>query len=72
MRDPERIDRICDMIRTVWKTVPDWRLGQLIFNLTREYDCFYVEDDVIENMLRTMIENIENRKEYNDATPKDN
>ena len=51
------------MIRTAWQAVPDWRLGQLILNLTREYDCFYVEDDVIESRLKTMIQHIQHIEE---------
>lgn len=53
MRDPNRIDRICDLLRDVWKLIPDWRLGQLIFNLTGRYDCFYVEDDTLEKSVET-------------------
>lgn len=56
MRDPERIDRVCDLLREVWKQVPDWRLGQLLFNLTGRYDMFYVEDDTIEEGLRLNLE----------------
>jgi len=52
MRDPNRIDVICDLLRDVWKQVPDWRLGQLIFNLTGKYDCFYMEDDTLEEALK--------------------
>ena len=52
MRDPERIERICDLLKEVWKQYPDWRLGQLIFNLTGKYDCFYVEDNVLEEKLK--------------------
>ena len=52
MRDPNRIDGICDLLKEVWKQYPDWRLGQLLFNITGQYDMFYVEDDTIENMLR--------------------
>ena len=52
MRDPERIDRICNLLRDVWKQVPDWRLGQLIFYLTGQYDCYYLEDNVLEEALR--------------------
>ena len=56
MRDPERIDRVCDLLREVWKQVPDWRLGQLLFNLTGRYDMFYVEDNVIEEELKLNLE----------------
>ena len=52
MRDPNRIDRICALLSEVWKQYPDWRLGQLLFNLTGRYDMFYVEDDTIEEELR--------------------
>ena len=54
MRDPNRIDVICDLLRDVWKQVPDWRLGQLIFNFTGGYDCFYVEDDTLEEALKRL------------------
>lgn len=52
MRDPNRIDVICDLLKEVWKQYPDWRLGQLIFNLTGKYDCFYVEDSTLEEALK--------------------
>lgn len=52
MRDPERIERICNLLKEVWKQYPDWRLGQLIFNLTGRYDCFYVEDNTLEEALK--------------------
>ena len=52
MRDPNRIDGICDLLKEVWKQYPDWRLGQLIFNLTGMYDCFHVEDDTLEEALK--------------------
>lgn len=59
MRDPNRIDVICDLLRDVWKEFPDWRLGQLIFNLTSRYDCFYVEDNVLEEALKRLKESPE-------------
>ena len=59
MRDPERIDRICNLLRDTWKLFPDWRLGQLIFNLTGRYDCFYVEDNTLEEALKRLKESPE-------------
>lgn len=56
MRDPNRIDEICDLLKEVWKQYPDWRLGQLLFNITGQYDMFYVEDDTIEHELQLRIE----------------
>jgi hypothetical protein len=33
MRDPKRIDKILDLIRDEWKSCPDYRFMQLIYNL---------------------------------------
>ena len=66
MRDPNRIDVICDLLRDVWKQYPDWRLGQLIFNLTGKYDCFYVEDDTLEEALKMNLQK-EKEKEVNEC-----
>ena len=55
MRDPDRIDRIIERLRQVWKTHPDLRLGQLLVNAIRpSQPCpqvFYPEDSLIENGL---------------------
>lgn len=51
MRDPERINRFCDELKSVWHCVPDWRFGQLMSNMLGAYiqetgrDIFYQEDD---------------------------
>ena len=51
MRDPKRIDRFCDELKSVWMCVPDWRFGQLMHNILCAFyedtkrDIFYVEDD---------------------------
>lgn len=45
MKDPNRIDIICDLLKEVWKQYSDWRLGQLLFNATQQYDIFFVEDE---------------------------
>lgn len=55
MRDPERIDRICELLRQTWHTVPDLRLGQLVVNLLGN-DPFYVEDDTTEQVLEYVSE----------------
>lgn len=53
MRDPQRIDRIIELIRGIWKTYPDLRLTQLIMNtLNMTKDPYYVEDDILEKKLR--------------------
>ena len=54
MRDPKRIDEFCDLLKELWKRVPDWRFGQLISNLGRQFRSdyewtpgalFYMEDE---------------------------
>lgn len=50
MRDPKRIDKFCDLLKELWKRVPDWRFGQLISNLGRQLEWtpggfFYAEDE---------------------------
>lgn len=55
MRNPKRIPAILDELRTLWESHPDWRLGQLIANLTRECgldDPFFVEDDRLLETIR--------------------
>jgi len=56
MRDIERIDRIIEKLRTLWHQHPDWRMGQLFFNLFGHtnwfnHDPFYVEDNEFEKIL---------------------
>lgn len=51
MRDPKRIDRICDLLEDFWKQVPDWRLGQLISNVIGRRDPFFIEDEDMEKSL---------------------
>ena len=54
MRDPKRIDTVIEMIRSEWKKVPDWRLEQLIVNISRAAgleDPFFLEDDRLMRIL---------------------
>jgi hypothetical protein len=60
MRDPNRIDRICNELAKLWKQNPDWRFGQLIENL---YGCpanhkrcvFHIEDEETEAKIQSAI-----------------
>ena len=49
MRDPQRIDKFLNEFGTIWKEqCPDWRFGQIVSNLEREYgDLFFSEEDVM-------------------------
>ena len=48
MRDPNRIPKTLKAVEKLWKANPDWRLGQLIVNISRSAgygDHFFIEDD---------------------------
>lgn len=56
MRDPQRIDRVLDKIRSYWLAHPDLRLCQIIATIiaTNGYkheDIFYVEDEEFEKAI---------------------
>ena len=65
-RDPNRIDRMVELLRRAWQRNPDWRLTQLVINATdTSYDCdkpsecglglvYYIEDDIMEKRLKGM------------------
>ena len=57
MRDVNRIDKICNELATIWKEIPDWRLGQLFVNLQRweGYDLFFLEDEDLIQELKDFI-----------------
>jgi len=43
MRNPERMRKVLRELEVLWSHHPDWRLGQLIFNIAGR-DPFYIED----------------------------
>lgn len=54
MRDPARIERILELVEKIWRHSPDFRLTQLIMNvLNMNSDPYYVEDDELENALKS-------------------
>ena len=65
MRDEERINRIVEKLKKVWKANPDWRLCQLVFNVAlntetmKGRDVFYVEDGILEITLNNYIQKVE-------------
>ena len=64
MRDPNRIDKFCDELKTIWHQVPDWRFGQLIYNLMlTQYTsggAFYTEDGEMLAALKKKLEGLKN------------
>jgi hypothetical protein len=57
-RDPQRIDPMIDALRELWHRHPDYRLGQLVVNLTGKLapEVFYFEDDTLERQIRRWLE----------------
>jgi len=62
MRDPNRIDKYCQRLATMWKKFPDWRFGQLLTNVLGEYyartkrDLFFPEDEELFATLEEIME----------------
>lgn len=53
MRNPDRIDRILELISIFWHKNPDLRLGQLLMiagGFSKD-DNFALEDDIVEEHL---------------------
>lgn len=64
MRNPQRIDRLLNVVKRLWQQQPDLRLCQLISNAvgmaTQKAmpDYFYIEDEVLLKGLELYIEDI--------------
>lgn len=62
MRNSDRIPEMIKELEEFWKQVPNWRLGQVISNLSYELsgsnDPFFIEDDWLLNILRSKNERI--------------
>ena len=59
MRNPQRIPEILDLLEKAWKEVPDWRLGQLVYNIsecTEWYDVYCMEDDDFEKGVKELLD----------------
>ncbi len=62
VRDPERIDRVIELLRETWKLVPDWRLTQLVVNAAdtkvEATVLFHLEDDSFERKLQFLLSSL--------------
>ena len=57
MRDPNRLYSFYDELRKLHMTyVPDWRFGQMMMNVFRTTDIFYMEEDEILRHVREYFE----------------
>ncbi len=45
MRDKKRIKPFLKEVETLWNKYPDWRFCQLVINVAKVDDPFYMEDD---------------------------
>lgn len=69
MRDPNRIEPFMKELGKMWKTkCPDWRFGQLVFNITRDMqshgiDIFYMEDDELIEYLEKWFDDQKEKEE---------
>ena len=73
MRDPNRIDKFCDELKTIWHQVPDWRFGQLINNVTHAWNVarnscpiFYAEDDEFFRFMNEYLRRLKMKVEVGD------
>lgn len=56
MRDINRIDKILDEIKKIWKQYPDLRFCQLIENFASGRMLYYIEDEDFIKMLKEYYE----------------
>lgn len=61
MRDIDRIKPFMEELTKLWERVPDQRFGQLISNVLRNRDPFYIEDDAAMKCFKEFFRNGGNR-----------
>ena len=76
MRNPDRIDKFCDELKTIWHQVPDWRFGQLMENMLsarlqavqNPNGFFYTEDEELfaffENYMKEIVKDGRQSKDW--------
>lgn len=57
MRNPDRIDEVLLKLKEAWAMYPDLRFNQLISAINKGQDCFYEEDDLFLDKVKSWIEN---------------
>lgn len=58
MRNPERIPEILNELAGIWKKHPDLRLGQLLLNIVRDPQLYYIEDVELIELLKEGYKNV--------------
>lgn len=62
MRDPARIERVCNKLKELWIKHPDLRFGQIVSLMyspwaipgEQKFDPFYIEDDISEEIIENL------------------
>lgn len=66
-RDPERIDRVIELLREAWLLQPDFRLTQLVMVVSDKPEdagaIWHTEDSTMEQKLRAFIGGLKRRGE---------
>lgn len=44
MKRQDEIENMCNILKEYWLTYPELRLGQLLINLAKKDDIFYITD----------------------------
>jgi len=60
MRDPKRIERICNKLKELWEKNPDYRFYQMLINeglLDNQNLLWHKEDNETETHLTTRLKN---------------
>ena len=52
MRDKHRIDAILTELQSIWMNFPDMRLGQLLLNVSKDPELYYLEDEELIERLK--------------------
>jgi len=55
MKDPNRIKNILEKLKEIWERYPDLRFGQLIMNLFKDYELFFMEDEELLKEIEDLI-----------------
>lgn len=57
MRNPKRIPEVLKELEKYWNNHPNWRLGQVMSNLSYELlgdnDPFFIEDEMLLELLKS-------------------
>ena len=70
-REPSRIDPMLDALQELWHRHPDYRLTQLVVNLTGKVapEVFYCEDEALERQIHRWLEHGPTKWEPSMAPP---